>query len=392
MNLPLSGHRILSSEQYGAGPYGTMFLAQLGADVIKIEPPKGGDSARGTGPFYLGDDDSLFYQTFNLNKRSITLDLRTETGKAVFRRLVKTADAVTNNARGDIAAKLGLDYATLGMVKRSIVCVHASAYGRTGPRAAWPGYDYLMQAEAGFMSVTGEPDAPPTRFGLSMVDFITGAMLATATLAGLIDAAKTGRGRDYDLALLDAALHQTTYPALWYLNQGYITGRSPRSAHPSVTPSQTFRTADGWIFVMAQMPKFWALLTETIGAPHLKDDARFATVPARLEHRDQLTVILDGIFLQHGTEYWVEKLGGVVPVAPVYDLAQALGNPRIADMIDSVDHPQGPMRVLSNPIKLNGERLPNRASPKLGVDTDAVLDEAGFTAREISELRASGTI
>jgi crotonobetainyl-CoA:carnitine CoA-transferase CaiB-like acyl-CoA transferase len=390
--LPLANTRILSSEQYGAGPYGTMFLAQMGAEVIKIEPPKGGDSARATGPFYLGDDDSLFYQTFNLNKRSLTLDTRSDAGKAVLHRLVATADAVTNNARGDLPAKLGLDYAALGRVNPKIVCVHASAYGRTGPRANWPGYDYLMQAEAGFMSVTGEPDAPPTRFGLSIVDFMTGSMLATSTLAGLLDAAKTGKGRDYDLALLDTALHQTSYPALWYLNQGYVTGRSPRSAHPSVTPSQTFRTADGWVFVMAQMVKFWDLLTDTLGAAHLRADPRFATVPARLENRDQLTTILDGIFLQHPTGYWVDKLGGIVPVAPVYDLAQALDNPRTADMIDTVEHPSGPMRVLAHPVKVDGVRLPSRAAPKLGADTDAVLDEAGFTRVEIAELRASGTI
>ena len=390
--LPLAGYRILSSEQYGAGPYGTMFLAQLGAEVIKIEPPKGGDSARMTGPFYLGDDDSLFYQTFNLNKKSITLDTRSVDGQKVLRRLATTAHAMTNNARGDLPAKLGLDYAALGKVNPAIVCVHASAYGRAGPRASWPGYDYLMQAEAGFMSVTGEPDAPPTRFGLSMVDFITGTMLATATLAAILDAGKTGKGRDYDISLLDAALHQTSYPAYWYLNADHVVGRAPRSAHPSVTPSQTFRTADSWVFVMAQMPKFWTLLANTIGAPHLKDDPRFATIPARLENRDQLTTILDGIFLQHPTAVWVERLGGLVPVAPVYDLAQALDNPLVADMLDSVDHPQGPLRVLSNPIKIDGARLPNRAAPKLGSDTDALLGEIGYDSDAITQLRAEGTI
>ena len=390
--LPLAGTRILSSEQYGAGPYGTMFLAQLGAEVIKIEPPKDGDSARMTGPFYLGDDDSLFYQAFNLNKRSLTLDTRTDAGRAVLHRLVKTAHAVTNNARGDLPAKLGLDYAALGKVNPAIVCVHASAYGRAGPRASWPGYDYLMQAEAGFMSVTGEPDAPPTRFGLSMVDFITGTMLATSTLAGLLDARATGKGRDYDISLLDAAIHQTSYPAYWYLNADHVVGRAPRSAHPSVTPSQTFRTADGWVFVMAQIPKFWTLLADTIDAPHLKDDPRFATIPARLENRDQLTTILDGIFLQHPTAFWVERLGGLVPVAPVYDLAQALDNPLVADMLDSVDHPQGSLRVLSNPIKIDGARLPNRAAPKLGSDTDALLGEIGYDADAITQLRAEGTV
>ena len=392
--LPLAGYRILSSEQYGAGPYGSMFLAQLGAEVIKIEPPKGGDSARATGPYFLGDDDSLFYQTFNLNKRSLTLDLRSPAGREVFHRLVATADAVTNNARGDLPAKLGLDYATLGAIKPAIVCVHASAYGRNGPRASWPGYDYLMQAEAGFMAMTGAPEDPPTRFGLSMVDFMTGSMLATATLAGLIEARASGRGRDFDLSLLDAALHQTSYPAFWYLNEGFETGRAARSAHPSVTPSQTFRTADGWVFVMAQLPKFWTLLVGAIDAGHLADDPRFATVADRLANREQLTTILDGIFLQHPTAHWVSALGGVVPVAPVHGLAQALDNPATADMIATVGHPDvdGGMRVLANPIRLDGERLPSRAAPKLGADTDAVLTEAGYDAEAIARLHAEGIV
>lgn len=393
MHLPLAGLRILSSEQYGAGPYGTLFLAQLGAEVIKIEPPKGGDSARGAGPYFLGADDSLFFQTFNLNKRSITLDLRREEGQRVLHRLAATADAVTNNARGDLAAKLGLDYASLKAARRDIVCVHASAYGRTGPRAGWPGYDYLMQAEAGFMAVTGAPDDPPTRFGLSIVDFMTGSMLATATLAGIRDAKERGVGRDYDLALLDAALHQTSYPALWYLNEGHDIGRAPRSAHPSVTPSQTVKTADGWVFLMAQLPKFWTLLVAELDDPVLREE-RFSTIPSRLEHRDALTAQLDRIFCAASTEAWMERLGGRVPIAPVYELDDALDNPRVSDMIDRVDHPDAPdgLRVLANPIKLDGERLPNRAGPKLGADTDSLLSEVGFGEDEVAELRSGGVI
>jgi crotonobetainyl-CoA:carnitine CoA-transferase CaiB-like acyl-CoA transferase len=391
--LPLAGVRILSSEAYGAGPYGTMFLAQLGAEVIKIEPPKGGDSARATGPFFAGPDDSLFHQTFNLNKRSITLDLRAPEGREVFHRLVKTADAVTNNARGDQPAKLGLTYEALRHVNPAIVCVHASAYGRGTPREAWPGYDYLMQAEAGFMSVTGEPGTPPTRFGLSMVDFMTGSMLATATLAGLMGAKATGVGRDLDLSLLDAALHQTSYPATWYLNEGYVIDRMPRSAHPSVVPSQTFPTKDGHLFVMAQIPKFWTVLAGLIGAPQLAEDPRYRTVEDRFANREALIAELDAIFATKTTDEWIAILGSKVPVARVNDLAQALDSPHVADMVDSVTHPvRGRMRVLANPIKVDGRRLPNRAGPALGADTDALLAEVGYDAGDVERLRTSGVV
>ena len=395
MTLPLAGLRILSLEQYGAGPYGTMCLAQMGADVIKLEPPRGGDSSRATGPYFLGADDSLFYQTFNLSKRSLTLDLKTRDGQAILHRLVETADAVTNNARGDQPEKLGLTHAALGKVKPSIVCVHASAYGRGNARESWPGYDYLMQAEAGFLALTGEPDAPPTRFGLSMVDFMTGQMLATATLAGILQARATGRGGDFDIALLEAALHQTSYPATWYLNEGHATGRSPRSAHPSVTPSQLFRTSDGWIFVMAQLPKFWDRLTDAIGAPGLRADPRFAAMGDRLENRAQLTAILDDIFMQAPTAHWIERLGGQCPVAPVHDLAQALTNSFIHQrgMVMDVPHPARPdMRALASPILVDGARLPARHAPALGADTGDILAELGFDSRAVADLRARGVV
>jgi crotonobetainyl-CoA:carnitine CoA-transferase CaiB-like acyl-CoA transferase len=391
--LPLSGIRVLSSEAYGAGPYGTMFLAQLGAEVIKIEPPQGGDSARATGPFFAGENDSLFHQTFNLNKRSITLDLRLPEAQAVFHRLVKTSHAVTNNARGDQPGKLGLTYDALKHVNPAIVCVHASAYGRGTPRQAWPGYDYLMQAEAGFMSVTGEPDGPPARFGLSVVDFMTGSMLATATLAGLLGAKATGVGRDLDLSLLDTALHQTSYPATWYMNEGYVIDRMPRSAHPSVVPSQSFPTKDGHVFVMAQIPKFWTVLTQLLGMPQLADDPRYKTVPARFENRTALIAELDAIFVTKTTDEWIAILGGKVPVARVNDLAQALDSPHIADMIATVAHPaRGDTRVLNLPIKVDGARVPARPGPALGADTEALLVEVGYGADDIAALREQGAI
>lgn len=395
LRLPLTGYRILSAEQYGAGPYGTMFLAQLGAEVIKIEPPKQGDTARAVGPHFLREGESLYFQSFNLNKKSVTLDLTAPTGQAVFRRLAQNAHAVANNMRGDLPDKLGLTYAALADINPAIVCAHLSAYGRDNDRAKWPGYDYLMQAEAGFLALTGEPEGPPVRFGLSMVDFMTGTMMTIGLLAALIEAARTGTGRDVDVDLLSAAVHQTSYPAVWYMNEGDVTPRAPRSAHPSVTPSQMFRTADGWIFVMAQLPKFWAILTSKIDRADLASDPRFATPADRLANRETLTTVLDGVFQQQSTAHWLGVLQGHMPVSAVNPLDAALDNPflRETGMLDTVAHPDRPeLRVLANPIRLDGERLPNRAGPLLGADTASVLIEAGYSVAEIADLKASGVI
>lgn len=395
MRLPLAGYRILSAEQYGAGPYGTMFLAQLGAEVIKIEPPKGGDTARAVGPHYLRPGESIYFQAFNLNKRSITLDLQSDKGQRVLHTLAARSHAVVNNLRGDIPEKIGLTYAALKVANPAIVCAHLSAYGRDNARARWPGYDYLMQAEAGYLALTGEPDGPPSRMGLSMVDFMTGTIMTIGLLATLIEAGKTGIGRDVDVDLLSAAVHQLSYPAVWYMNEGDVTERTPRSAHPSVTPSQMFRTADGWIFVMAQLPKFWTLLCDRIGRPELAEDARFRTPADRLANRPALTEILDGVFGAAPTAHWLELLAGHLPVAPVNGVDQALDNPylKTTGMLDQVDHPdRAGLRVLANPIRLDGERLPNRAGPLLGADTEAVLAEAGFSGDEIAEMKAGGVV
>jgi crotonobetainyl-CoA:carnitine CoA-transferase CaiB-like acyl-CoA transferase len=252
-----------------------------------------------------------------------------------------------------------------------------------------------MQAEAGYLSLTGEPDGPPARMGLSMVDFMTGTIMTIGLLSALIEAKETGQGRDVDVDLLSAAVHQLSYPAVWYLNEGDVTCRTPRSAHPSVTPSQMFRTADGWMFVMAQLPKFWTILCNGIGRPDLIDDSRFASPEARLANRGELTTVLDGIFSQAPTRHWLDLLEGQMPVAPVFDVAEALDNPFLQTnrMLDSVAHPDRPeLRVLANPIRLDGERLPNRAGPLLGADTDAVLAESGLGDDEIAALRATGTI
>lgn len=405
MHLPLSGFRVVSIEQYGAGPYGTMFLAQLGAEVIKIEPPGkagpdgkrrgAGDTARAVGPHFLTEDESLYFQSFNLNKRSLTLDLGSPEGMEIFHKLVASSHAVANNMRGDLPERFGITYAALKEVNPAIVCAHLSAYGRDNERSRWPGYDYLMQAEAGYCQMTGDPAGDPQRMGLSMVDFITGTIMSIGLLAALVDAQRTGQGRDVDTDLFSAALHQTSYPALWYMNEGDETPRTPRSAHPTATPSQMFRAADGWMFVMCQLPKFWDILVERMGRADLKDDPRFASNEDRLRHRDELTALLDEEFVKQPMAHWQKLLGGSVPVAPVYTLADALDNPWIdtIGMRDKVDHAhRADVNVLASPIKLDGKRLPNRAAPVLGADSDAILAELGYDEGAVTRLRAAGTV
>ena len=261
MKLPLDGLRILAVEQYGAGPYGSTYLADMGAEVIKLEHrASGGDMSRGVGPYFLGADDSHFFQSLNRNKKSLTLDLKHPRGREVLEKLVVTADGVFGNLRGDQPEKLRLRYADLAAINPRIVCAHLSAYGNDGSRKGWPGYDFLVQAECGFLSLTGEPGGPPARIGLSMVDFMTGLATAFALMCGLHAARATGIGRDVEVSLFDIALHQLSYPAAWYLNEGLVTTRMPRSAHPYLVPSQLYRTRDGWIFFMCQTQRFWELL------------------------------------------------------------------------------------------------------------------------------------
>ena len=392
MSLPLSGVRIASVEQYGAGPFGTQHLADLGAEVIKIENfHDGGDIGRAVGPQFFGPGDSHFYEAFNRNKRSLGLDLKHPKGQEIFRKLVERSDAVFDNLRGDLPTKLGITYAQLANVNAKIVCVHLSAYGRSGSRASWPGYDYLMQAEAGYLSLTGEPDGPPARFGLSIVDLMTGTTAAMALLAGLVDAQATGKGRDLDVSLFDVALHNLAYVATWYLNGGIVTNREPRSSHPSLTPSQLCRTKDGWLFIMCNKEKFWTALADAVGKPEWATDPEYSTFAARLKNREQVTQELDAVLTTATTAEWISRLGGKVPIAPVYDVQQALENPFVAEqqLVLDFQHPEhGKIRGVASPVRLeNSAVLPTRAAPRLGEDTDALLEELGYAPNMIGALR-----
>ncbi|MEI9889175.1 MAG: CoA transferase [Rhizomicrobium sp.] len=376
---PLEGVRILSVEQFAAAPYGTMFLADLGAELIKVENVKGGDPARHSGPHLLGAADSEYFQTWNCGKRSIVLDLKSPEGRQAFAALAVEADAVVNNLRGDQPKKLGLDYASLAAVNPAIVCLHISAYGRGNDREAWPGYDFLMQAETGLMSITGEADGPPSRFGPSAIDYMTGITGVVGLLSSLIQARRTGQGCDVDTCLFDVALHQLGYTATWYLNHGDVTRRMPRSSHFSIAPVQTVPTSDGSLFIMCMTDKFWADLAVALHRPELVRDHRFATQRDRWANREALSDILDAEFRKETTEHWLSRLSGVLPIGPVYDIAQALENPFVAatGMVRKTPHPANPeLRLLSNPLRINGARPSSPVCSPLGADNEAVLAHA----------------
>lgn len=402
---PLEGVRILAVEQYGAGPFGTMYLANQGAEVIKVEnPADGGDMARAVGPYFFDDEgrQSQFFHSFNLNKRSVALDLRSEEGRRIFRELAATADAVTNNLRGDVPEKLGIDYASLKDVNPKIVCAHLSAYGRDGSRKTWPGYDYLMQAEAGWFSVTGEPGSPPSRFGLSVVDLMTGVTMAFGVTSAILQARQTGGGRDVDVSLFDLALHTVTYLSTWYLNAGHVQDRLPRSAHPSLTPCQTYKTKDGWIYLMCNKEKFWPALCEKIGRPELATDPRFATFKARLAERPAIQEILDDALSAKTTAEWMADFGGSVPASPILDIADAMDNPFVAerDGIHSFPPPldraapglEEAFRMVAHPIRNSGSTPPKNPGPELGGDTDSLLTELGYGSEQIAALRKAGAV
>lgn len=394
--LPLSGLRVIAIEQYGAGPYGSMQLADLGAEVIKIENPSdGGDMSRRVGPFFLDANDSHFFQSFNRNKKSITLDLKREGARDVLHALLRDADAMLDNLRGDLPAALGLTYAAVKEANPRIVCAHLSAYGRTGPRVDWPGYDYLMQAEAGYLSLTGEPDGPPTRMGLSIVDMMTGLFAAFALLSGVIAARKTGVGRDIDVNLFDCALQNLSYLATWYLNEGHKQGREPRSSHPSLTPSQLYQTKDGYIFIMCNKEKFWPILCNLIGRHELAADQKFRTFKDRLHNRVQLTAILDAALGARTTAEWLEHFAGKVPAAPVNDVASALESPFVkeAARVWNIPHPaRTDFKMVAAPFACPGDELPRRRAPSLGEHTEEVLRGSGFSSERIQALRQRGIV
>jgi len=392
----LGGLRILAVSQFGAGPFGSQLLADLGAEVIKVEDlAVGGDVARHVGP-YAGGDDSLYFQSFNRGKKSITLDLKHPGGRAVLRDLARVSHAVYNNLRGDLPGTLGLTYEALKDVNPALVCCSLSGFGATGPRAAEPAFDYLIQGYAGWMSVTGEPGGPPGKCGVSVVDFAGGYASIAALLAGLWDAQRSGRGRDIDVSLLDTAVSMLSYFAIWTLNRGWQPDRVADSGHQSLVPAQNFPTRDGWIVVFCNKEKFWQALIDALELPAVARDPRFATFAGRLAHKDALVPILKARFAERTTAGWLARLRGRVPCAPVNTLAQALEDEQVRarGMILTVEHPElGELREVASPVRTAGVVTSPAPAPRLGEHTDEILSRLlQYDSARIAALRASGAL
>jgi crotonobetainyl-CoA:carnitine CoA-transferase CaiB-like acyl-CoA transferase len=392
---PLEDVRILAIEQFGAGPWGSLHLADLGADVIKVEDPRnGGDIGRYVPPYQDGED-SLYFETFNRNKRSISLDLRNPDGRTVLHHLVREVDAVYSNLRGDQPGKLGITYAQLRHVNPAIVCCSLSGYGQTGPLAAQPAYDYVIQGRAGWMSLTGEPDGPPTKSGLSLVDFCGGYVAALAVLAGIWRARREGSGCDCDVSLLETATSLLSYVGTWTASRGYAAARVSDSAHLSIVPFQNFLTADRWIVVACPKEHFWRSLCDALGRRDLLEDPRFATMTMRHANRESLIALLKEIFAARPAAEWLELLTAAgVPCSPVNEVAAALEDSQIRarDGVYEIPHPTlGTVRHVASPLRVGELPAPRRRGPFRGEHTrDVLRSVCGYDDARLAALARGG--
>lgn len=393
--LPLSDVRIIAIEQYGAGPFGSGHLADLGAEVIKIEnPTQDGDVGRKVPPFQEGND-SLFFESVNRNKRSIDLDITQKAGREVFEDLVSVSDAVFSNLRGDVPEQLRITYDHLSVVNPAIVCASLSGFGMTGPRRADPGYDYILQAMTGWMSVTGEPDGPPTKSGLSLVDWCGGYVAAISILAGIHAARRDGIGMDCDLSLYDTAVSLLTYQAAWYLTEGLEPVRRSKSAHPSLVPFQAFEASDGWLTVACPKEKFWQRLAGALERPDLAEDSRFADFAARSVNAEDLSSILDEIFASETVETWVRRLTEAgVPNGPVRGFAEVFADPHTdaRQLVVETEHPRlGKVRQVGSSVRVGPVRRDHRPGPDRNEAFDYVLtDLLGYSSDWVSTLVSGG--
>ena len=393
---PLEDVRIIAVEQYGAGPFGSVHLADLGAEVIKIEDPRmGGDVGRYVPP-YGEEEDSLFFETFNRNKRSLSLDLSTPAGRQVFEELVKVSDVVYSNLRGDVPKKIGITYDDLKHLNPKIVCCSLTGFGMTGPRSKEPGYDYVLQGLAGWMDLTGEPDGPPTKSGLSLVDYSGGFVAAISLLAGLHAARRDGVGMDCDVSLYDTAMGMLTYPATWHLNAGFTPVRTRHSAHPSLVPFQAFQASDGWLVVGCAKEKFWARLAEVVGHPEwAQPDSPYGTFAGRQRNSVELLAKLEEIFQQRTVDEWLSVLyPASIPCGPINDVPAALREEHTLarNLIVETEHPRfGTVTQVASPVRVGNEPPTYRRAPLRNEDFDLVVrDILGLDEERVGELKKQG--
>lgn len=388
--LPLEGVRVLDLTSSLAGPYCTEILAAFGADVVKVEHPERGDEARAWGPPFFPGGSALFFAA-NAGKRSLALDLKKPAGKEALLRLADGADVLIQSMRPGAAERLGLGAGVARAHNPRLVYCSVGAYGRRGPLRDLPGYDPLMQAHAGLVSVTGEPDRPGVRVGASVVDQTTGMWAALAILAALRERDATGRGREVDVSLYESALALVPY----HLAEAIASGRAPGrhgTAFPLIVPYQVFATADGELMIAAGNDGLFARLCATLGLPEFAEDARFATNPLRVRYRDELIPLLERRLAEQPSAAWVDRLRAVgVPVAPVQDLVQVAGDKQTRAL--GILQQLGGLTAVAPPLVVDGDRVPFRSPPPLlGEHSAEVLREAGFSGAEIAGLVADGVV
>jgi len=392
---PLAGVRILDLSRILSGPFATMIFADLGADVIKLENPRTGDDTREWAPPYQGDQ-SAYFLAVNRNKRGIAVDLKTERGRDIARRLAERADVVVENFRPGTAGRLGLGYDELAARNSRLIYASISGFGQTGPYSSEPGYDAIAQALGGLMSVTGEADGPPVRVGNSAADLGASMWAAIGILAALHARHTTGRGEWIDISLLDGQIASLTYLAGGY----FATGEVPRrygSAHPSIVPYQAMRTADGHLMVAVGNDTLWQRFARLVGLPELADDPRFVSNPQRVANRVELIQLIEAALAVKGSAAWAEELSRVgIPAGAINSIDAALAHPQVQarDMVLTVEHPTaGPLRMAGSPIKLSEYTTTvRRPPPTLGEHTGEVLRELGYTAADIETMRQEGVV
>ena len=393
---PLAGVKVLDLTRVLAGPYCTMFLGDLGAEVVKIEQPDVGDDTRAWGPPFVGGE-SAYFLCINRNKKSVALDLKSNQAVGLLRRLAEGADVLVENFRPGTMERLGLGERELRAVNPRLIYASLSGFGADGPMKDWPGYDLIVQAWGGLMSVTGMPDGEPTKVGVAIVDIVAGLMLGKAILAALFARERTGVGQKLETSLLEAEVACLINAGSNYLVGGVVPGRWG-NAHPNIVPYQSFKSRDGYLVIGVASEGIWRRLCQAIGMPGLADDPRFARNPQRVEHRGELIDILTEILLQRDTAAWVTLLiDAGVPCAPVQTIDQVFLAPQVIarEMVVEVPHPTaGTIRMAGLPVKFSGTPASIRlAPPLLGQHTAEVLRSwLKLDDSAIDDLKSKGVI